>query len=111
MRLLAYTPAWHVYCKTSANGTTWNLLGEFVMSKKMRKPRKEPISKALRQTIRERELTAYKMAKKASVSVDAVQRFLNAERGLTLATADKLADALELTLCPDDSTETQQSTV
>jgi hypothetical protein len=36
------------------------------------------------------------------VSVDAVQRFLNEERGLTLATVDKLATALELTLCPED---------
>ena len=62
-----------------------------------------PISRALRKTIRERDLTAYAAAKQAGVSVDAVQRFMNAERGLTLATVDKLADALELTLCPDDS--------
>ena len=70
---------------------------------KKRRARKEPITKALRATIRERELTAYATAKRAGVSVDAVQRFLKAERGLTLATADKLADALELTLCPDES--------
>ncbi|MBX6312715.1 MAG: helix-turn-helix transcriptional regulator [Isosphaeraceae bacterium] len=64
--------------------------------------RNTPISRSLRQTIRERGLTAYAAAKQAGVSVDAVQRFLNAERGLSLATADKLADAFALTLCPDD---------
>lgn len=74
------------------------------MSKRKRNPKNEPISEVLRKTIRDRELTAYAMAKQASVSVDAVQRFLNAERGLTLATADKLADALDLTLCPENTT-------
>ncbi len=72
---------------------------------KRKRPRKKPVSSSLRQTIRERELTAYATAKRAGVSVDAVQRFLNSERGLTLATVDKLADALELTLCPDDNGE------
>jgi plasmid maintenance system antidote protein VapI len=68
-----------------------------------RRAQKDPISKALRATIRDRELTAYATAKHAGVSVDAVQRFLKKERGLTLATADKLANALDLTLCPDES--------
>ncbi len=73
----------------------------------MRKTRKKttqraPISKVLRKTIHERHLTAYAAAKSSGVSVDAVQRFLNEERGLTLATVDKLADALNLTLCPED---------
>jgi plasmid maintenance system antidote protein VapI len=63
---------------------------------------KTPISQALRKTIRERGLTAYATAQRAGVSVDAVQRFLKHQRGLTLATVDKLSDALELTLCPED---------
>lgn len=67
--------------------------------------RKAPISRALRKTIRDRDLTAYATAKRAGVSVDAVQRFMNSERGLNLATVDKLADALELTLCPDEPAE------
>lgn len=67
-----------------------------------RQARRGPVSKTLRETIRERGLTAYAMAKGAGVSVDAVQRFLNDERGLTLATVDKLAVALRLTLCPDE---------
>ncbi len=61
-----------------------------------------PISKGLKEAISERGLTAYAAAKQAGVSVDAVQRFLNEERGLNLTTADKLADALGLTLCPDE---------
>jgi transcriptional regulator with XRE-family HTH domain len=60
----------------------------------------QPISRALREAIRERGLTAYAAAKRAGVSVDAVQRFLNEERGLTLATVDKLAGALQLALGP-----------
>jgi plasmid maintenance system antidote protein VapI len=69
---------------------------------KRSRSRSEPISQTLRKTIRERDLTAYAAAKRAGVSVDAVQRFMSAKRGLTLATADKLAEVLELTLCPDD---------
>jgi plasmid maintenance system antidote protein VapI len=61
------------------------------------------VSQALRDTISERGLTAYAAAKQAGVSVDAVQRFLNEQRGLTLATVDKLADALGLTLCPSEA--------
>jgi hypothetical protein len=76
-------------------------------SSKRRRAQKDPISRALRGTIRERELTAYATAKRAGVSVDAVQRFLKSERGLTLATVDKLADALELTLCPEETSQSQ----
>jgi len=46
-------------------------------------------------------LTAYGAAKRAGVSVDAVQRFLNDERSLTLGTADKIAHALDLELCEE----------
>jgi plasmid maintenance system antidote protein VapI len=82
-----------------------------VMSKaKKKRARRSPISRALRKTIRDRDLTAYATAKQAGVSVDAVQRFLNDERGLTLATVDKLADALQLTLCPDDPPRGQSTT-
>ncbi len=61
-----------------------------------------PISKGLKEAISGRGLTAYAAAKQAGVSVDAVQRFLKDERGLNLTTADKLADSLGLTLCPDE---------
>jgi plasmid maintenance system antidote protein VapI len=43
-------------------------------------------------------LTAYRVAKISGVSAVMVQRFLNGERGLTLATADKICKALDLVL-------------
>jgi plasmid maintenance system antidote protein VapI len=73
-----------------------------VAMRKKKCAKKGPISRTLRKTIRERGLTAYATAQQAGVSVDAVQRFLNRQRGLTLATVDKLSAALELTLCPDE---------
>ena len=76
---------------------------------KKKPARRVPVSETLRDTIRERGLTAYAAAKRAGVSVDAVQRFLNAERGLNLATVDRLADALDLTLCQEDSPKKQAS--
>jgi plasmid maintenance system antidote protein VapI len=69
---------------------------------KNRRVRSPPVSRALRDTISERGLTAYAAAKQAGVSVDAVQRFLNEQRGLNLTTVDKLAGALGLALCPED---------
>jgi plasmid maintenance system antidote protein VapI len=60
-----------------------------------------PVSQGLREAILERGLTAYAAAKQAGVSVDAIQRFLNEERGLNIGTVDKLADALGLSLCED----------
>lgn len=57
-----------------------------------------PIGHALRSEIKRRALTAYQIAKEAGVSVDAIQRFLNNERGLNLATVDAVADYLGMTL-------------
>jgi predicted transcriptional regulator len=79
---------------------------EQVMSKatKGTTSKKSPVSRTLRAQIRERGLTAYATAKKAGVSVDAVQRFMKDERGLTLGTVDKIAASLDLTLCKDETT-------
>ena len=57
----------------------------------------------MRGEICDRGLTAYAAAKRSGASVDAIRRFLNGERGLTLTTVDKLAASLELKLCPDES--------
>ena len=59
-----------------------------------------PLDEALKSRIRDRGLTAYALAKLAEVRPHVVQRFLNGERGLTLATADKLAGVLGLELTP-----------
>lgn len=76
------------------------------MSKPNKKSaRKKPLSRVLRDTIRKRGLTAYTAAKRADVSVDAVQRFMNNQRGLSLGTVDKIADSLDLTLCDDEGGE------
>lgn len=55
-------------------------------------------SEVLRETIRRRGLTAYRLAKQTGVSVDAIQRFINGERGLRLDTFDVLCAALGLEL-------------
>jgi transcriptional regulator with XRE-family HTH domain len=69
-------------------------------AKNNRGKKSNSVSRALRAAIRRRKLTAYATAKQAGVSVDAVQRFLNDERGLNLETVDKLAASLDLALCP-----------
>ncbi len=55
-------------------------------------------SETLKEIIRSRGLTAYALARMSGASVDPIQRFLNGERGLSVATFDKLADALGLDL-------------
>lgn len=65
--------------------------------------KKAPISRGLREIIKNRGLTAYATAKKAGVSVDAVQRFIKDQRGLSLETVDRIADFLDLELCDDNA--------
>lgn len=67
----------------------------------------KPISRILRKEIRKQRATAYNAAKRAGVSVDAVQRFLNGERGLTLSTVDKLAADLGLSLCTEEPAKSE----
>ncbi len=55
-------------------------------------------SDTLKEIIRSRGLTAYALAKMSGASVDPIQRFLNGERGLSIATFDKLTEALGLDL-------------
>ena len=78
------------------------------MNKPKKKKRSErgPVSRSLDKKIRERGLTAYAAAKRAGVSVDAVQRFMSDKRGLSLKTVDKIAESLDLTLCDDEPKET-----
>jgi transcriptional regulator with XRE-family HTH domain len=56
----------------------------------------------LEQTIKDRmkslNLTAYAVGKMSGISPTVIQRFLNGERGLTLATADKLCQVMDLGL-------------
>jgi transcriptional regulator with XRE-family HTH domain len=68
---------------------------------KRRTPSRETmgvLTTKLRETIRERGLTAYAVARDAGADARGVQRFLDGERGLTLDTADRIAAALGLRL-------------
>lgn len=73
------------------------------MGETKRQNGKKPVSQGLRESIRHQGLTAYATAKQAGVSVDAVQRFMKNERGLTPGTVDKIAESLDLKLCEDES--------
>jgi DNA-binding phage protein len=57
-----------------------------------------PLSTVFRQVIAARQLSAYAVGKAAGVDSRQVQRFLDRERDLRLATADKIARALGLRL-------------
>lgn len=57
------------------------------------------ISDSIKEEICDRNLTAYALGKMTGVSAVTIQRFLTGERGLALATADKLARALGLVVC------------
>jgi plasmid maintenance system antidote protein VapI len=56
------------------------------------------LEEAIRNRIRALNLTPYRVGKMTGVDASVIQRFLNGERGLTLATSDKLCQALDLTL-------------
>lgn len=57
-----------------------------------------PIPDQLRGIIRARGLTAYELARQVETAPSVITRFLNGERGLTLDTFDRIADALNLKL-------------
>ncbi|AGA25132.1 helix-turn-helix domain-containing protein [Singulisphaera acidiphila] len=61
-----------------------------------------PISDRLREVIAARELRASQLARAAGVDPGMVRRFLLGDRGLSLATADKLAAALGLKVIESD---------
>jgi transcriptional regulator with XRE-family HTH domain len=58
------------------------------------------ISAALRQSIVDSGLSAYRLAQESGVNVAAVLRFRSGERSLDLRSADRLAEVLGLELRP-----------
>ena len=68
------------------------------MTKK--KPAAPPrsITEPLRAAIRMSELSMYELARESGVAHAVIARFVRGERDLLLATADRLAAALQLTL-------------
>lgn len=63
-----------------------------------REPLSDSLSRALKQAIRESDMSTYQIAKRAGISQIIISRFLSGERDIRLATADKLANALGLKL-------------
>jgi hypothetical protein len=76
------------------------LFWESVMARK--RPASSTLSQVILNTINERGLTSYALGKASGVSAVVLQRFVNGERGLSLKTAEKLAEALGLELRPRD---------
>lgn len=54
----------------------------------------------MRNAVKDSGLTIYRLAKDSGVSQPVLSRFLNGKRGITLATAAKLANVLSLELRP-----------
>ena len=61
-------------------------------------PIPHPISESLKRAIEESDLSVYEIAKRAHVSQIMISRFLSGERDIRMATADKLANVLDLKL-------------
>jgi plasmid maintenance system antidote protein VapI len=70
------------------------------------KKRRTHLEKQIRAAIKESGLTIYRLAKDSGVPQPVLSRFLNAKRGITLTTASKLAEALELELVPKKTKRT-----
>ena len=56
------------------------------------------LEKQIREAFKNSGMTIYRLAKDSGVSQPVVSRFVNEKRGITLATASKLAEALNLEL-------------
>jgi ribosome-binding protein aMBF1 (putative translation factor) len=71
---------------------------EFPPARPPSPPAPNSLSEILRRAIRESNRSVYELAKEAGISQIMISRFLSGERDIRLATADKLAGVLELTL-------------
>jgi len=70
--------------------------------------RKAGIEEQLRRAIEESALTQYKLARMSGVHKGILSRFVRAERTINLATAARLAEALDLELRPATKPERQR---
>ena len=62
--------------------------------------RRADIQEQLRQAIEESPVTQYRLAKISGIDKGILSRFIRGERTITLATAARLAEALDLELRP-----------
>jgi hypothetical protein len=73
------------------------------MTKQKPKPRTLTLTEAVRETIKARRLTAYRVSHTIGTKPHVVGRFLNGERDLRGATLDKITAALGLALTETDT--------
>ena len=66
--------------------------------KQTNQPEPESFADIIKARIRSLDISAYAVAKRSGVNSVVVQRFLNGERGINLATANKLCRELDLVL-------------
>jgi transcriptional regulator with XRE-family HTH domain len=69
-------------------------------TRKTKKPTFDTLSAAIADRIKRLDLTPYAVGKRSGVNASMIQRFLHGERTLTLKTAARLCEALELELLP-----------
>jgi len=68
--------------------------------KASKKPPVDTLTGALADRIKGLGLTSYAVSKRSGVDVGTVSRFVNGQRTLTLRTAEKLCEALDMVLIP-----------
>ena len=71
---------------------------EVAIIKNKMKKRETYLERQIRTAIKESGLTIYRLAKDSGASQPVLCRFVNGKRGITLATASKLAETLGLEL-------------
>ena len=69
-----------------------------MMAKARKKPATETLTDVIRARIKGLGLTMYAVGKMSGIDAATILRFLNGERTLTLRTAEKLCEALDLVL-------------
>ena len=72
--------------------------GEYPPTRPGRPTTPHSLSEALKQAILTSDKSEYQIAQEAGVSQIVISRFLSGERDIRMATADKLADTLQLKL-------------
>ena len=73
---------------------------EFPPAPRVLEPISQSIAESLKQAIRESGRSVYQISKDSGIAQIVIARFLSGERDIRMATADKLARALNMQLTP-----------
>jgi hypothetical protein len=74
------------------------VMEEFPPAPRVMEPVPQSIADSLKQAIRESDRSVYQISKESGIAQIVIARFLSGERDIRMATADKLARALNLQL-------------